>query len=223
MTPRTMRAVLLGVKTNELLRPGWDAVRTARAFLGERFALTASQADQRLTVLTDETAAVSKAQLLAALAAAARALGPGDLLVLLFSGHGSDEAAGAGWLLDEHAAPPDRIFTDQDLGAALAKFERGVELFVVSDCCYGAGILAPAADLPAQIIFASAADPHQGVIASRESRFVRALCAAIPGARSYRELDARLRAANPSIQDVWSVRAASSALLDTAPLRSSVQ
>ena len=31
MVPRTMRAILVGVRTNELLQPRWDAVRTARA------------------------------------------------------------------------------------------------------------------------------------------------------------------------------------------------
>src|SRR5205823_2838227 len=74
MAPRTMRAILVGVKTNELLTPGWDAVRTARSFLIERFALSAAEADLCVVVLTDQIEPVRKAQLTQALAAAARAL-----------------------------------------------------------------------------------------------------------------------------------------------------
>jgi Caspase domain len=62
---------------------------------------------------------------------------PGDLFVVMFAGHGSKataEAPAQGWHLTERVT-----FTDIELADTLLAFPDGVDIVVISDCCYGRG------------------------------------------------------------------------------------
>lgn len=79
--------------------------------------------------------AASRTEVLDGLRAAAGRCQPGGLFVLLFSGHGGFDGHQHSWKLSHSA------LTDDDLAEAIAQFDRDTEIFIISDCCYGAGIL----------------------------------------------------------------------------------
>jgi hypothetical protein len=59
----------------------------------------------------------------------------GMLFILLFSGHGGIDAGIHAWRLCGGS------LTDEKLTAAIGTFHPDSEVFMVSDCCYGAGML----------------------------------------------------------------------------------
>jgi hypothetical protein len=63
----------------------------------------------------------------------------GDLFVVMFAGHGQ-EAAGdthaQAWMLSGN-----QVYTDKDLAAALGLFPKALDTVVISDCCFGQGML----------------------------------------------------------------------------------
>jgi hypothetical protein len=67
----------------------------------------------------------------------------GDLCVIVFSGHGSSRS-GFGWQLH------DEVYSGRTLADRLAGFRRGVEIFVVGDCCYSMNVFASRAPLAFQ-------------------------------------------------------------------------
>lgn len=77
----------------------------------------------------------SRAEVLHELGGAAAQCRPGGLFLLLFSGHGGFDGHQHRWKLSHSE------LTDDDLLAAIERFDRDSEVVVVSDCCYGAGIL----------------------------------------------------------------------------------
>jgi hypothetical protein len=77
----------------------------------------------------------SRSEVLRELAGAAARCRPGGLFLLLFSGHGGFDGHQHRWKLDGSE------LTDDDLAEAIGQFERDSEIVIVSDCCYGAGIL----------------------------------------------------------------------------------
>ncbi|NJM91056.1 MAG: hypothetical protein HC863_01975, partial [Myxococcales bacterium] len=82
----------------------------------------------------------TKQQLLDSLRVAAERLHetPGSgLFVLSFAGHGSFDARNHAWQFADGA------LNDDDLATALAALPPNTEVVLVSDCCYGAGMLRP--------------------------------------------------------------------------------
>lgn len=65
---------------------------------------------------------------------ASEVLKPGQTLLVTFSGHGTTGARGTAWCLFN--AP---LF-EEDLRGVWPKFKAGVEILVVSDCCYSGGL-----------------------------------------------------------------------------------
>lgn len=61
----------------------------------------------------------------------------GDLVIWLFIGHGYNDGRGQGWVLY------DGEFSDYRVAACLQGLGEGVEVFVVSDACYGISIARP--------------------------------------------------------------------------------
>jgi hypothetical protein len=70
-----------------------------------------------------------------ALADAATRCLPGGLFILMFSGHGGFDHQTHFWQLSSGQ------LTDERLLQQLGHFDPDVETFIVSDCCYGAGML----------------------------------------------------------------------------------
>ncbi len=67
----------------------------------------------------------------------ARLTPPGGLALVAFVGHGYSDGGGQGWaLFDGH-------FSDFAIADALARFDSRAEVVLVSDACYGAGVLRP--------------------------------------------------------------------------------
>lgn len=77
----------------------------------------------------------SRTEVLDELRLAAERCHPGGLFILLFSGHGGFDGRQHRWKLSHSE------LTDDELTEALEQFDRDTEIFIISDCCYGAGIL----------------------------------------------------------------------------------
>lgn len=60
---------------------------------------------------------------------------PGDLAIVAFVGHGYSNEVGQGWVLFKGS------FSDFAIADALARFDSRAEVVLVSDACYGAGVL----------------------------------------------------------------------------------
>src|SRR5262249_20350225 len=89
-----------------------------------------------VTKLTDEQASASN--VLGAISNASNNLQPGDILLITYSGHGSqvpdqngDETDGQ----DETWVLWDRMLVDDELAAQWATFKSGVRIFLLSDSC----------------------------------------------------------------------------------------
>ena len=79
-----------------------------------------------------------------ALTGAAGSLGHGDTLFVSFAGHGSQEAdmdcdEGHGW--DEAWCLHDGVVVDDKLAGSWRLFEPGVRIVVLSESCYGGGVV----------------------------------------------------------------------------------
>lgn len=147
------RALLVGINAYpnpaHRLRGCLNDIRQLRAVLVDRFAFDPSAG---LRVLSDSRATIAAVRDgIGWLVAGATA---GDVLVLHFSGHGSqvrdhdgDERTDG---LDETICPYDfdgnDPFTDDDLHALVKNVPEGVNLTVILDCCHaGTGLRDPAA------------------------------------------------------------------------------
>ncbi|MFF1506722.1 caspase domain-containing protein [Streptomyces sp. NPDC058326] len=126
---------------------GWEGTLTACENDAHDMARLARAAGFESTVLLtpDGTAA----QVTAVLAEAAARLGPGDILLLTYSGHGSrlPETTGSGDepdALDETLVLYDRQFLDDEVQRAFRAFADGVRIVALFDCCHsGTGIEVP--------------------------------------------------------------------------------
>jgi Caspase domain len=111
-----------------------DSADQVEALLRQRFA-TATPAFQ--LVRHDDA---TRQQLLGSLHAAARRLSAGagsGLFVLSFAGHGGFDERNHAWQFADGA------MKDDELTDALGALPPNTEVVLVSDCCYGAGILRP--------------------------------------------------------------------------------
>lgn len=118
---------------------GWDGALKACENDARDMARLARSAGFADTVLLTPDGTVD--QVTAALREAAGRLGPGDILLFTYSGHGgqvpdvtgSDEEQDA---LDETLVLYDRQFLDDELNREFRAFADGVRIFVLLDCCH---------------------------------------------------------------------------------------
>lgn len=105
-----------------------DAIVQMETFVRARFGIEPVTLDrQRAT----------EAEVMSALRTSAAACRPGGLFVLMFSGHGGFDDHSHFWQLSSG------LLTDERLLEQIGHFDPDVEIFIVSDCCYGAGMLRP--------------------------------------------------------------------------------
>jgi metacaspase-1 len=117
---------------------GWDGVLTACEFdANDMRAIAESQGFQPRSLLTAE--ATSQA-VLGVIEAAAGELGPGDLFLCTYSGHGGQvpdrNGEGEEDRSDETWVAYDRQIVDDELYALWGRFAPGVRIFVLSDSCH---------------------------------------------------------------------------------------
>ena len=117
---------------------GWDGALTACEFdANDMRAIAESQGFQPRSLLTAE--ATSEA-VLGAIEAAAGELGPGDLFLCTYSGHGGQVPDRNGEdeedRSDETWVAYDRQIVDDELYALWGRFAPGVRIFVLSDSCH---------------------------------------------------------------------------------------
>lgn len=107
----------------------------------DMYALATSSGFDAATLLTHKATAE---RILAAIEGAAQQLGPGDVYFLTYSGHGGqvqDENGEEPDGRDETWAVFDRQLLDDEIFAALTRFEPGVRVFVLSDSCHSGSVL----------------------------------------------------------------------------------
>lgn len=116
---------------------GWDGPLSACEFDAKDMAAIAKSKAMHSTVLLTKKA--TRAHVLAGMRAAAKALKPGDLFLLTYSGHG-------GQMPDIDGDEPDKKdetwclydgqFIDDELYFELSQFKAGVRILVLSDSCH---------------------------------------------------------------------------------------
>jgi len=107
-----------------------------------------------------------------ALDQAARDLHSGDILLLTYSGHGSqvkDEAGNEHDGLNETWCLFDRMVTDDELSAKFAQFKTGVRLVLVSDSCHSGTVARSPLDMTGSPRFIPAATAQSIVDGHRMS------------------------------------------------------
>jgi len=144
------RSIHIGVNTVDAAAYAKPPARlTAAEADADAMAGLTTHAGVTATSLTGRDA--TRDAVLAALQHAAAELVSGDNLIVTFSGHGSrredtapepdDDRDG----FDECWCLWDGVLVDDDIHRALAGFERGVRVYVLSDSCYSGTILRTAA------------------------------------------------------------------------------
>jgi hypothetical protein len=116
---------------------GWSGELFACEFDAKDMAALAKSAGMTPTLLLTKNATRAKA--LTAIRAAARALKPGDLLFLTYSGHGGqipDVTGEEADKLDETWCLYDGEVIDDEIYLELSKFAAGVRILVLSDSCH---------------------------------------------------------------------------------------
>jgi caspase domain-containing protein len=101
----------------------------------------ASRAGYQPTLLLDSEARA--ARVLATINDAAGRLAPGDAFLLTYAGHGTqvpDQSGDEPDAQDESWVLYDRLLLDDEIYAALARFEAGVRIFLISDSCHSGTI-----------------------------------------------------------------------------------
>jgi hypothetical protein len=134
---------------------GWTGPLAACEFDARDMAAIAKAQSLKPTVLLTKKA--TRAATLAAIRAAAKALGAGDLFFLSYSGHGGqvpDVTGEEDDKRDETWCLYDAQLIDDELYAELARFAAGVRIVVLSDSCHSGTMVRagppPAPDRPDQ-------------------------------------------------------------------------
>jgi len=133
---------------------GWDGPLAACEFDAKDMAAVARAQGMKATVLLTKKA--TRANLLAGMRSAAKALKPGDFFLLTYSGHG-------GQVPDTNGDEPDRQdetwclydgqLIDDELYFELSRFKAGVRILMLSDSCHSGTVareLAPPPPPPGQ-------------------------------------------------------------------------
>jgi hypothetical protein len=176
-------------------------------------------------------AAATRARVCSGLRDAAGECRPGDLFMLTFSGHGGRRHCGGGasgeglrgaWVLF------DGSFDDEEMHGALAAFQPGVRVLVISDSCNG-GVPAaeegssPLSKVSASVLVLSACGPDQYAdAAGMPAHFTTALLRTWHrgrGIASYRGFHERIAADMPAYQrpDFYKVGPSDPHFEDQAP------
>jgi hypothetical protein len=194
-----------------------------------RLLLTRGFAASDLTTKTSISCADFKTEV-AKLANDSRA---GDLAVIMFGGHGDNGSIRdrrEGWVFSDG-----QVYTDRDLASALADF-GDIELVVISDCCYAAGMFTPGEsfiDLRLSrlfqatlsrlsattdfVVIASALSNESFGISKPKNPFAANMLDLVPGTRTYDELGARLYKASRRQPSHWVVKGRPQAAMDRVP------
>jgi metacaspase-1 len=121
---------------------GWSGDLAACEFDAKDMAALATGRGMKATVLLTKNG--TRAKVLAALRAAAKALGKGDFFFLSFSGHGGqvpDVSGEESDKLDETWCLYDGQLIDDELYMELGKFATGVRILVLSDSCHSGTVV----------------------------------------------------------------------------------
>ena len=131
---RPLRAILIGVPTPGPPTPPFAAatpmVRRMGNFLRPRF-----NPDSIVSLGPSTT----KQDVVNAFAKMANTIRNGDLLVVMFAGHGYEATASNNF--EAWALANGEKFTDKDLATAMLPF-AGTDNVVINDCCFGGGMFA---------------------------------------------------------------------------------
>ena len=133
---------------------GWTGPLAACEFDAHDMAALAQSRGIKSSLLITKKA--TRANLLAALRKAAKALGDGDFFFMSFSGHGGqvpDVSGEEDDKQDETWCLYDGQLIDDELYFELSKFKAGVRIFVVSDSCHSGTVVRagrPPSGTPAQ-------------------------------------------------------------------------
>ena len=130
---------------------GWDGPLAACEFDANDMAAVAKAMGMRATVLLTKKA--TRANLLAGMRSAAKALKSGDFFLLSYSGHGGqlpDTNGDEDDKQDETWCLYDGQLIDDELYFELSKFAAGVRVLVLSDSCHS-GTITRAAPVPVTI------------------------------------------------------------------------
>jgi hypothetical protein len=103
-----------------------DAIAEMTSFVQVRFGIAP---------VALEDAHATEPEVMGALDAAAKGCRAGGLFILMFSGHGGFDHQKHFWQLSRGQ------LTDEALLHQVGHFDPDVEIFIISDCCYGAGML----------------------------------------------------------------------------------
>lgn len=127
---RKMSALLIAAESGQAaaLPCALDKLEVLEALLRRRFA-------DRLTLSTLTGSNATTESVVSGFRELARLTQPGDLALVAFVGHGYSDDKGQGWALF------DGNFSDFAIADALARFDWRAEVVLVSDACYGAGVL----------------------------------------------------------------------------------
>ncbi|PXW93661.1 caspase domain-containing protein [Sphaerotilus hippei] len=139
---------------------GWSGELAACEFDAEDMATIARSRGIKPTVLLSRGA--TRAKVLAAMRAAAKALVQGDLFVLSYSGHGgqvSDVTGEEDDRKDETWCLHDGQLIDDELYLELSRFAAGVRILVLSDSCHSGTVTRDSIPVPAQAQARSRAMP----------------------------------------------------------------
>lgn len=142
---RTARGLGLHIGLNEVSAAGyagWTGPLAACEFDARDMAAIARAQGLAPTVLLTKKA--TRAAVLAALRAAAKALRAGDLLLLSYSGHGGqvpDVTGEEDDKRDETWCLYDAQLIDDELYHALSRFAAGVRILVLSDSCHSGSVV----------------------------------------------------------------------------------
>lgn len=254
---RSVECVLVGTGA----KASNDAIAVMKELVRDRF---------RISPLVLDGLNATRDNVAGAVEGAARRCAAGGLFVLMFSGHGGFDDRAHFWQLSRGQ------LQDHELLGLLGHFDLDVEIVVISDCCYGAGMLraglgkvvptprggerlelaawqreelerqlttrlhsfmarataleesasplaAPrpprARALPQRTVVMAAATDWLMIRGGEENRFVRALCQAVPRARTYGTLRGVMESViQPDGQSNWIVDAEPLEALELAPL-----
>lgn len=143
---RKPQALSLHIGINEVSAAhyeGWTGPLAACEFDAHDMAAIAASTGMKSTLLITKKA--TRANLLAALNKAAKALVAGDFFFMSFSGHGGQVPDVSGEEKDDKQDETWCLFDgqliDDELYYELSKFKAGVRLFVVSDSCHSGTVV----------------------------------------------------------------------------------
>ncbi|OKJ66001.1 caspase family protein [Streptomyces sp. CB02261] len=158
---------------------GWDGALVACENDARDMARIARAAGFESTVLLTPDCTV--AGVTAALDQAAARLGPGDILLFSYSGHGGQVADDSGSdaepdALDETLVLYDRQFLDDEVQRAFRAFADGVRIVALLDCCHsGSGIEVPGGGAAAEGTPRYLPEPRQRQLSDRDRSFYEEL------------------------------------------------